>query len=205
MKKLYILVLFLGIGVFAQEKGDVELGVNSGINLSHVTAFSDESLSPQSGFNAGLSLEYFFSKRWGVKTEVIYDAKGWIDSYVYTNRDLNLVISETRLNYVTIPLMATLHFGSKNNWYLNLGPYIGVLLDAEDAKTGADLTDDFNSTDIGVAFAAGYRIKLGDNVKLFLEYDFQHGVDEIFMIDTNVNYKLTNGRSGFNLGLLFNL
>jgi opacity protein-like surface antigen len=205
MKKYFLLILFLAFGAFAQEKGNVEIGVNYGLNLSRVTAFSGESLSPQTGYNAGLSLEYFFSKRWGLKTEVVYDTKGWKESYAYTNTNLNLVISETRLNYVTIPLMATLHFGAKNNWYLNLGPYIGFLLDAEDVESGADLTEDYNSNDFGVAFTAGYRFNLSDNVKLFLEYDLQQGVENIFSIDTAVDYDIVNGRSGLNVGFLFEL
>ena len=97
--------------------------------------------------------------------------------------------------------MANWHFGSNLNWYLNLGPYIGFLVGAEDSELGLDLKDGFNSTDFGLAFGIGYKFEIDDTIKLYFEYDGQSGLSDIFKVNTGD--AIRNGRSSINVGVLF--
>lgn len=206
MKKQLLITAFAIFGLLttnAQDKGDFELGLGLGVNISNVSTIDgQENASSKTSINAGASGEYYFSDRWGVKTKLIYDSKGWAEGYILDQNNM-VTITDFKLNYLTVPVMANWHFGSNRNWYLNFGPYIGFLISAEDSELGLDLKDGFKSTDFGAAFGIGHKIKVDDNIKLFIEYDAQSGFSDIF--EENAGEAIRNGRSSFNIGVLFSL
>ena len=188
----------------AQDNGDIEFGVNLGLNVSNVSTIdSDVNAKSKISFNAGLSGEYYFSDRWGIKLKLIYDSKGWANGYIEGDNN-NTITTDFKLDYITVPLMANWHFGSNRNWYLNFGPYLGILTSAKDSKLKKDHKNAFNSTDFGLAFGIGYKFDVGSNTKLFIEYDAQSGFSEIFKNNSNSS-TIRNGRSSFNVGVIFNM
>ena len=206
MKNLFITAI-LALGFVsvssAQDKGDMEFGVNIGYNSSSVQA-SRSYFQPDSGqgFNVGIAADYYFSDRWSIKGKLIYDQKGW-DNGSFEDENGNYYPTDYNLNYLTIPIMANWHFGSKRNWYLNFGPYAGFLVSAEETAGGVDVKEAFNSTDFGLALGIGVKIPVSDKLKISLEYDGQSGISEIFKEDNN--YRVTNIRGAFNVGINFML
>lgn len=99
--------------------------------------------------------------------------------------------------------MANWHFGSKRNWYLNFGPYAGFLLNAKEISMNTEVKEYFNSTDFGLALGVGVKIPVSDKLKIFLEYDGQGGVSEIFK--DNQGDRVTGSRGSFNVGLNFTM
>lgn len=187
----------------AQDNGDFEFGVNAGLNLTNVSTIDGQSnANSRIAFNAGASGEYYFSDRWGIKAKLIYDSKGWADGYI-EGEDFDTVTTNFKLDYLTVPIMANWHFGSNRNWYLHFGPYIGLLINATDSELGLDLKDGFKSTDLGLALGIGYKFEVNDNTKLFIEFDGQSGLTDIF--EDNPWDAIRNTRSSLNFGLLFNL
>ena len=208
MKKiLCALVVLVSIGATAQTKGDVEFGLNVGYNSSLVSVdnFSTEN---GDGLNIGFATDFYFSDRWSIKAKLIYDQKGWNKGF-YEEINNNpssgnsYYITNYNLNYLTIPLMANWHFGSKRNWYLNFGPYAGFLLNAKETKGSRDVTDRFNTTDFGLALGIGVKIPLNEKLKLSFEYDAQSGISDIFK-DNDLS-TARNARSSLNVGLSFML
>lgn len=205
------IVLFVVIAIFtlgsvnAQEKKNVELGVNIGLSFSNVSDIdANESTSSKISYNIGASGEYYFSNRWGLKAKLIYDRKGWSDGFIYDEiLDLFVENVDFKLNYLTIPVMANWHFGSNRNWYLNFGPYVGFLVNATESWSESDLKDSFESVDFGIALGIGYKFTLNDTTKLFVEYDAQSGLSEIFKYSDMET--ITNGRNSVNVGVLFNI
>jgi len=201
MRKLLIATLMI-VGAnslsFAQDKGKVEFGVQVGYNSSNAST-SNNSADNISGVNFGVSGDYYFSNRWSLKIKAIYDQKG------YEIPDIRFD-SKVRLTYLTVPVMANWHFGSKRNWYLNFGPYVGFLTKAEATESGTDVKPFFNSTDFGLALGIGVKIPVSDRLKLFLEFDGQGGFSDIFKNEENErdnDDNVTNSRSSFNVGLNF--
>ena len=125
MKKRLLTVLLFTFGLLisnAQDQGDFELGINAGLNLSNLASSDDDFESDSRvSFNIAASGEYYFSDRWGIKTKLIFDKKGFGDD----DNDVDV-----NMDYITIPVMANWHFGSNRNWYLNFGVYGGFLLNA---------------------------------------------------------------------------
>ena len=203
MKKiLFVLLVILAFNSNAQDKGDFEFGINLGGNLSTVSEFGlSEAAEVKISLNLATSAEYYFSDRWGIKAKLTLDNKGWSNGF-FEDLDLNQTfITDYRLSYVTVPVMANLHFGSRRNWYLNFGGYIGFLASAEATDINTDLKDAFRSTDFGLTYGIGYKILLNDKLTLFFEYDEQYGLANIF--ENSESDTVTNSRSAFNIGVLF--
>lgn len=207
MKKLIIAaVIAVGFSTaaFAQDKGDVEFGVQFGYNASNVSD-SDDSGDYLSGFNFGVGGDYYFSDRWSLKVKALYDQKGFEQEAYNFDTDQTFV-GKFRTTYLTIPVMANWHFGSKRNWYLNFGPYAGFLLKAEETNSGIDTKDAYNTTDFGLALGIGVKIPVTDRLKVFLEFDGQGGFSNIAKTEDGDDVgTITNTRSSFNVGLNFML
>ena len=210
MKKILTTLLILS-GIysvsFAQTKTNAEFGVNIGYNAAGVT-YSGTGINSEytSGFNAGVSGEYYFSDRWGIKGKLTYDQKGWGNGYLtfYDGKGNSTEIDGVNfhLNYLTIPVMADWHFGRMRNWYLNFGPYLGVLLNtAESSNSGVGIKSLFNTTDFGFAGGIGVKFPISKSVKLFIEADGQSGFTNIFK--DSGGETIQNVRSSINFGFLF--
>lgn len=206
MKKLMIAVaFFVTAGLSAQTKGDVEFGFNAGFNYSavNVSYFQTET---GVGFNVGASADYYFSDSWSIKGKLIYDQKGWNEgifsegSFDPADPTVNYV-TNFNLNYLTIPVMANWHFGSKRNWYLNFGPYAGFLISAKETEGGNDVKESFNKSDFGLALGIGVKIPVSDKLKLFVEYEGQSGFSDI--LAENPDTAALNSRGSLNVGLNF--
>lgn len=201
MKKIAstIIVLFgFSLVVSSQKKGDVEFGVNVGYNSFSVSDSYDSS-DTGSGFNFGGSIDYYFSNAWSIKGKLIYDQKGWDNGFI--EDELGYYVTDFKLNYVTIPVMASWHFGNDRNWYLHFGPYFGFLMNAEETRYGEDVTEVFNDNDFGLALGIGVKIPVSNKLKLFFELDGQGGLSDIFQ--QNDFSAVTNSRTSLNIGLNF--
>ncbi|MGN8069508.1 porin family protein [Mucilaginibacter sp. 22184] len=183
-----------------QKKGDVELGIHAGYSYSAISNYWGNS-DLKSSFNAGVSTDFYFSNRWSLKTSLIFDQKGWANGFIYTDSRGNGLITDYRLNYITLPVMANWHFGKKRNWYLNFGPYAGYLAGAKASDISLDVKDYFHNVDFGIAAGIGTKIRLSNNVKLLLEYNEQAGLTDIFK--TNPGSIVRIGRGSFNVGFNF--
>lgn len=212
MKNTLLVITFIGavLTATAQGKGDIEVGGNLGLNLSNVSNFqNDQSADIKLSFNIAGSAEYYFSDTWGIKAKLIYDRKGWANGFLNvfdesTNDPfVTTLTTDYNLSYLTIPVMANLHFGRSDNWYLNFGPYVGFLLDASLSESDFDVNDAFNSTDVGLTLGIGVKIPLNDQTKLFFEYEGQSGFLDVF--EDNSGDAVLNRRSSINAGLLFSL
>lgn len=209
MKKLLACIVFALIGISqlqAQENGTIEVGAIGGVSFVTVSDIQGNSASARVSFNFGASGEYYFSDRWGIKAGLIYDSKGWKDGFINSLDPAGNSIrtdADFKLNYLTIPVMANWHFGSTRKWYLNFGGYAGFLLNAEETAFGTDVKEGLTSTDFGLALGIGYKFPITDNIKLTIEYQEQFGLIDTF--ENNTGDAVTNRRSSFNVGALFNL
>jgi len=76
--------------------------------------------------------------RWSGKTKLIYDQKGWNNNFI-DFQEGSFSAKNFRLNCLTVPVMASWHFAPKRNWYLDFGPYLGILLNARETDYNTDV------------------------------------------------------------------
>ena len=203
MKKI-ITTLFIVLGFYGiasaqvKEKGDTEFGVEVGLNNSYVTTGNGyQNTNSTTGFNAGVSGDFYFSNRWSIKVKALYDEKGWGNGFITDNSGNEIDGVDFKLNYITIPVMANWHFGMHRNWYLDFGPYVGILTSAKAA--GYDLKDSFNTTDVGFRIDLGVKFPISDRAKFFIEIGGQGGGTNIFKDGASVQ----NETSSLNVGVNF--
>lgn len=206
----FFTTLFIVTGIysaaFAQTKSNVEFGANIGYNVSYVneSGYGDLNSPTVGGVNLGVSADFKTSDRWSIKVKAIYDQKGWADGYLIDNQGETINNMNFQLNYITVPVLATWHFGRTRNWYLNFGPYVGFLLSANETATNTDVKSAFNSTDAGIALGIGVKFPITNKLTLFIEDDGQAGVLNIFKNSPN-GVEVQNVRSGLNVGINFPL
>ncbi|MBB6237820.1 outer membrane protein W [Pedobacter sp. AK013] len=205
MKKLLTLLLFAGLGMTsqAQEKNSLELGIHAGYNLATVSTSNQTNSDYRNGFNLTAVGDYFFSDRWSIKAKIGYDQKGWDNGYLTNLDNGQSFATDYHINYLTIPVMANWHFGKKRNWYLNFGPYFGILLNASETRFNTDLKNFIHNRDIGLDLGIGVKLPVANKVKVLLELDGQSGITDVFK--QNQGYQIRTNRSSFNAGLLFDL
>lgn len=193
----------------AQEKGDVELGLGIGDNSAEINLTTKAYYNPKidfiSGPNYAFSAEYYFSDRWGIKGKLIYDKKGWTYTEAYEDDALGpqLRSGEVRVNYITVPVMMNWHFGGNRGWYLNFGPYLGFLTSADDKVFEGGFKNEYRKIDGGLSFGAGYKFRINNTFKFFVEAEFQSGMPGVYK--TAYNYNGNTFRGSFNIGCLISL
>lgn len=165
-----ILVSITAVASYAQ---DAAFGVKGGVNLSTFNIDDAEATyDSRTGFHAGVFLRGKFNKV-AIQPELLLST---------LNSDIRSSIfgtAQDRFTYLTIPVMVKLYpVGGLN---LQLGPQFGFLLDGErkyDTFFGAgsaDIKDHYKSSDISLAFGAGYDFNFG----LGLDFRYNLGIKDI--------------------------
>lgn len=183
------LALLAGQQVSAQQPR-FELGAQVGPGLTSLRGNrsvdqTDALLAPA----AGLTLQYDLSERFGIRLGAGYQRKGMRDEVLFT--DVNGTPTGTAdvsytTDFLTFPLMARYAFGQATRFSIGLGPYAGMLLQAQERWSGEGLeggtnerTDDLEPWDFGLSASAGAAWSLGGNLWLNAEVRYDKGLTDI--------------------------
>lgn len=202
--RLILLLSFLSVFSFAQKPGDIEIGVGGGLNISTFSA-NNYSFANQVSYNFNADAEFRISPQWGVKTGLFYDRKGAENFAVRVDgvRGGDVLLDFT-MEYYTVPLTATYHFGEDLKWYIDFGLYAGFLNTVTEDNTDDDLTEGFEDTDVGFQFAFGIEFIVAKNGKIFIEFDGQYGFSDLFTEQIFIpTENFRNSRSAINVGYRF--
>jgi len=209
MKKLFttlfILLVFYSISFAQEDPGTVLYGVEAGYNYSYATT-SNSSIGSRvkTGFNADVSAEYYFSDTWSLKAKLLYVQRGFSNvSLILDDANGNQTeIDNTsfRLNYITIPITANWHFGTDGKYCLNLGPYLGMLINSQSNTYNSNGI--FNTIDLGYDIDTGINFPLNDKLKLSIEVEGQGGLTNITKANSENGTIMINTES-LNVGIIF--
>ncbi len=172
------------------------------------------SVSGKVGYGFGMSFAYYFNNYFGTQLELMYStlSQQYTDKYNKTHN--------VDLNYISIPLIATLNsnYGKPVNINVAFGPQLGLLVGSK--VSGND--GDFNAvlaakgTDLGVGFGGGLDFALGPKHHTHINLGYR-GVQGLLDIDnsngstnlsTNQYYILQKSKTNTNslyLGIMFKL
>lgn len=195
MKKITLLILLFVNLCIAQSKDNLEFGIITALSISNVSDSYNQRTKSLIEYSGGAFGNYYLSEQWSLKLKAIYERKGYAEG-LYENRE-----TDVAFNMISVPVTANFYFGKNNNWYINLGPYIGFMIAAKATSFNVDVTRLFNSTDFGIAGGIGYKLPIGENLDVFAEIDNQTGLSDILI--ENSGSAVTNNRFSFNLGIIF--
>lgn len=138
---LISLLLFTLLPLRAQvgeQRYNLALGVNGGINLNKVSFQPTVDQNMLMGINAGLTARYICEKYFGMicgaQLEINLSQRGW-DEFYENYPDVHYTRNMT---YVEVPFLAHLAFGKERGmqFFLNIGPQIGFLLSDSEEQSG---------------------------------------------------------------------
>ena len=202
------LAVFISTIGFSQEnENKLSLGFHVGVNFASLSNFDDVGLVPgtvstptsedpieaRTSFNLGLSLERHFSDVFGLKAKVIYDRKGYGNVKRFGPNEYPLVSKDFSMDYLTFPVQATLRPSFLPDLYIGLGPYAGILVSSKvvaDNDANNDFIDIFEKFDAGIAGTIGYSLLLNNSLRIFIEYDIQFGLIDVFNSPLNRTARL---------------
>lgn len=183
-----------------REKGDIELTPILGYSASYQLPTYLFGSSPVSGIQLGIYANYFFNNRWSLRSGLSYQKMGTegIDFLIFTDD-----YSE-RTNYITLPLTANYHFGTRRNWYINYGISVGFLIDAEanynDGNGFVDINNLANSIQIGLNSGIGYKFNVSPKLIMLVE-----NANLIGLTDSTSEGNRKNFYISFNIGAVFKI
>ncbi len=230
----------------------IKIGFKAGTSIPNLhdvgTNEISEGYKSKVAENFGVIADIGVSEKFSIKTGVDYAGQGGIrngqqpvtnlptqfaqllpdGTYLYA--DFN---NEATLNYLEIPLMGKLEWGNKLKYYANAGPYIGILLNAEQKTSGnspfyldkygtmpltiqdqplppqpfdatTEINDDVRSSNFGITGGIGLSYGLNRTSAILLDARAAYGLRSI-QKDTVVNGESKTGGLFLTLGYLFSL
>ncbi len=163
MKKLFLIasVVAMTCTGFAQE---MTFGAKAGLNLANVSGddVGDDAEMLIGAFVGGYA-NFAITEKISIQPELVFSMQGNKDTS--TDEDDNEVETETKMNYINIPVMAGYQVMEGLN--LHTGPQLGILLSAED-EDGNDMKDFAKSTDVAWAIGGSYKM---DNLSFDIRYN----------------------------------
>ena len=161
MKKI-ITTLFIVLGFYGiasaqvKEKGDTEFGVEVGLNNSYVTTGNGyQNTNSTTGFNAGVSGDFYFSNRWSIKVKALYDEKGWGNGFIgiltsakAAGYDLKDSFNTTDVGF-RIDLGVKFPISDRAKFFIEIGGQGGG---TNIFKDGASVQNETSSLNVGVNF-----------------------------------------------------
>jgi hypothetical protein len=154
MKKLIFTLSLIGLvatGAFAQ----VSVGIKGGLNIAN-QKYSAEgfSISPDAliGFHIGGYVNIAPSEKFSIQPELLFSTAG-------SKFDFDGASTETKLSYITIPVM--LKFNPAPIFNIHAGPQFGFLMSAK--QDDEDIKDGLKGLDLGIGAGIGVDLPMGLN------------------------------------------
>lgn len=174
------------------------IGARGGVTMSRMSFSPEVHQKMAQGVTMGFAARYTEEKYFGLIAEVNFTQRGWDEDFV---RDEAPEFTYRRtLNYVSIPLLTHIYFGSKKfRGFVNLGPEISFML-SNSINANFDYTDYKNIPD----FPQGYRTneQLDKEVERKFDYGIAGGAG-IELIVKRRHSIMLEGRYYFGLGNIF--
>lgn len=219
MKNLILVILlFIGYNSYAQQ---TSAGPKLGANFSNLSnAGNSKTLT---GLNLGGFFVYSFVENFGVSIDLLYSGEGakYTDSYT-ENNVITTSDNTLRLNYIRVPLLANVFFGSWGDRLrpkISFGPNFGFLASVKNksevtiidgasiTKTNTETTskDGFSGFDLSALIGAGLNYRVGERTWLNLDARYSIGATDINEVKIENSDAVKNNVFSVSIGLAFGL
>lgn len=158
-------------------------------------------------FMAGISLDYYIADKVSIKGNLSFDRKTYeydLEESYFQEFDpvisdpIDLKINAT-FKFITFALMLKYDFKKENGFFVNAGPYAGLLLEMKVKAKGSgypeenfDYTENYKSYDFGISAGIGKSFKINDKNDIVIEIR-----DNFGLVPLNV-YTSPNGVTKIN-------
>lgn len=193
MKLKYLLILCVLLPIMATAQGKEKFAVNAGATLSKYTGDSSEGFKYGFDFLVGFGFEMPINDNFSLLANVNYERKtsktSFIDEINYDpisgGYNYEEAPAKVRMHYITVPVNAKYYFGSKKNFFVQAGPYVGFFIDDTFFFDGKEQTmeiaggSDFKMLDLGLSSGVGVQFKTDDKHQVSLSLRNNLGLSNI--------------------------
>lgn len=209
MKKhvlMLLMAVLTALSGFGQTHYDAQmsLGVHGGVNLSQVMFSPSIRQKFLPGANAGINFRYTEEKHFGFIIEANFEQRGWAENF----DEAPFSYSRT-INYVQIPFMSHIYFGSRHKFFINLGPSVSFKI-GDSVKSNFDYSDvssvpDFpvhtsqqygyptkGAVDFGISGGLGGELGITRRHSIYLEARYYFGIANVLPAGRTDHFKSSN-------------
>jgi hypothetical protein len=187
---LFVAILLFSIAANAQSS-KLEVRFAGGPNRSTLRGNDIvKSSDPLYGITGEFSLEYHFNRFVSILPGISYNEKGNISPTLYTDTAGNPLVTadiKTKLKYLNVPLLIRFSFGNRFKFYINSGPYLGILKNAEKLTpsigaieaTVTNIDSTLKEQEWGISLGMGIAFPLTKRLNLGIELRNDAGLQNI--------------------------
>lgn len=200
LKWLVVVILLFTTNIFVQAqqsktfKQQLTFGVGAGSVFTSVDFVTKIPQNTTQGLSAGVSLRYITEKHLGLLAELNYTQRGWTEDFSELPKNPDHSYSRT-LNYIEMPLMTHIYFGSKVKFVINVGPQVSYMF--SDKGTMNDALSSYVDAEYEKDSETPLFLQYEDIDNKF-DYGLLGGVGVEF--DTGLGNFILEGRYYFGLG-----
>ena len=202
-----LLATFWGV-VSAQThyRSSLYAGVKGGLEMSKMFFNPNVKQKFPMGATAGVTFRYVEEAHFGLQAEVNFAQRGW----EYNFEEAPYSYRRT-LNYIDVPVLAHIYFGSRGRFFFNAGPQVSFLL-SDSYSANFDIYDfsalpDFprndrtnsqftavpqNKLDYGIAAGLGGEFNVASRHIISLEARFYYGLGNLYKPEHAVMFRASN-------------
>lgn len=221
MKKLILSSLFFaflfGEQIYSQ---NLTIGIKGGATVSGIL-YSNFSPVPEhrKGILAGVSLLDSISEHIDLGTELIFEQKGYIDHFTFTDplgKPIGSIKSTFMFDYLVLPCYFRFHTSKGIQLFIDLGLYPSYSISTKvespidsngniGPKVKSKIDPDYlRHFDIGGIIGGGAEFKMNDNTTINLNLRYNNGFISIFEKQLFGQYMLMNSLN-FSLGINYKI
>lgn len=198
-------ISFLGFG----QTNKMDIQVEGGPSLISVYGNFFDTKPTLNGFTGGLYINYNINKSLSIKSGIIYERKGYKDSFNATlanGSSAGVFEYVNNLDYLIMPLLIRANYGNNIRFFVNGGPYLGYLANQQSiasylpssGKIGGILTE--KKIDLGISTGIGCAVPINDLLSISFE-----GRNNLALISLFDGGKINNNSTNFIFGITYYL
>lgn len=187
----------------------VSIGGKAGVSLSHVFFNPGVRQDLKTGGVAGITFRYVEESHFGIIAELNWEQRGWKENFDGAPYSYNRTI-----NYLQLPVLTHIYFGTRGQFFFNAGPEIGIVLgestSANFAIADVSMLPGFPTSklntkemempvsqklDFGISAGLGGEFFIDPRQSIYAECRFYYGIGNILKSGRQQPFSSTNAMS----------
>lgn len=184
LKSFLCMLLWFATNILHAQPGRSEIGIEAGAGARHISS-SAWKYNVAAGYSFGVSFQYKLNNSLSLRTNLHMERKGGVLPDVFITDEQGNPLGETNmstnLDYLTLPILLRLSVGRSVKFFVNLGPYCGLLVRESYRTEGPNRAIGFNTSpydnvDFGLILGMGAAIPLNEKWDLSVEARYNMGL-----------------------------
>ena len=165
--------------------GKCEIGVEAGAGARYISSryFNYDATG---GYSFGVNFQYKLNSLLSLRTSLYMERKGAVISGIYITDEQGVPLGQTNmsidLDYLTLPVLLRFSVGRSVKFFMNAGPYCGMLLresrliEKPRRRVEGNSNAPYKNIDFGLASGMGGVIPLGERLSISVEARYNMGL-----------------------------